>query len=258
MSDIQVFLPYYPPISPYRLPYQAFDLMIAQNAIRLSWLKGHSCICIYNTTQPGTADPQCQTCRGRGFYWDAPSAIFAGLITFIHMSPSPDEPGNIMNTKVGLIQTSEPAITIPYSQAGGVPWTEASLGDLFVEIDATYRFNAQLQVGGLTTIPYQQNLSIPATGAVTIYDNSNHVVDVVSGYTVSGASVALPSGYAAGTNYMVEFTAAPAYVAYRSAGSTPHVRPIGQLTEPRRMRLQNLDLWLRARNQGDIPIAPTS
>jgi hypothetical protein len=53
---------------------------------------------------------------------------------------------------------------------------------------------------------------------------------------------------------MVDFTAAPTYVAYRIAGMPAHVRPFGQQNLPRRFRLQALDLWTRAKFAGDIPI----
>jgi hypothetical protein len=77
----------------------------------------------------------------------------------------------------------------------------------------------------------------------------------VTGYAVSGLSVFLPSGYAIDTIYIVEFTAAPAYVAIRHAGGMPHTRPFGQVTEPRRFKIQSLDLWTRARFAGEIPVA---
>lgn len=248
-----VNLPYYLPINPYALPNQAFDSLIHAYGIRVAWMKGHTCPCTYAGPTPGSADPLCQTCHGRGIYWDAPVGPFQALITLMHMSPSPDEPGTIMDQDQGMIQTTEPSLTIPYSENATV-WQEASAFDIFVEYDATARYNAQLQVGTNQVVPYQQNMTIPVSGAVTTYNQQTHQSVPVSGYTVSGAAVSLPASYPAGTNFIVEYQAAPAYVAYRSAGTFPHTRPFGQQPEPRRFRLQLLDLWLRAQSNGDIPI----
>jgi hypothetical protein len=57
---------------------------------------------------------------------------------------------------------------------------------------------------------------------------------------------------------MVEFMAAPMYVVFRPAGGLPHVRQfaVGTVNEPRRFKLQALDLWTRQRGQG--PQAPGS
>ena len=237
------YTPFLPPMTPYVMPYQPFDAVLANYGTRLQWQKAHLCPCNYSGQLTGSSDPQCVTCKGLGWYWDAPSATFNGLITFIHMSPTPDEPGALMDDKFGVIQHAEPTLTLPFS--AGAVWQYASLNDVFVQIDAIDRFESQLQVGGVTTVPYQQQLSIPATGAVTIYDTATHSVSSVSGYMVSGASVTLPSGYASGTAYVVAYTAAKAFAAWRDAGSMGHDRPFGQVTLPKRFRLQNLDLWLR-------------
>ena len=148
-----------------------------------------------------------------------------------------------MDDKFGVIQHAEPTLTIPFT--AGTVWNQASLNDVFVQIDAIDRFESQLQVGGVQTVPYQQMLTIAPTGAVTIYNTSLNVVQPVTGYTVSGATVSLPSGYASGTPYIVEYTAAKAFAAWREAGSFGHDRPFKQITLPKRFRLQQLDLWLR-------------
>ena len=222
-----------------------FENLIAQEGVRLLWQQGHLCPCTFGGPQPGSPDPQCNTCDGRGYYWDAPFGPFVGLVTFMHISPSPDEPGAVMDEKVGIVQRSEPALTIPYT--AGLPWTNATLNDIFVEIDAIDRFDAELTVGSDQAVPYQNGLSIAPSGAVTVYDTTTHAIVPVSGYTVSGATVLLPSGYASGTSYVVEFFAAKTFVAWRNAGSIGHDRPFGQLNEPKRFRLQTLDLWLRER-----------
>lgn len=208
---------------------------------------------------PGSPDNQCQTCHGRGYYWEDPVGPFQGLITYVSRASTQSQPGTETDTDQGLIQNADPSLTIPVTASGAVSgatnaaWAGATLYDVFVEMDATTRFNASLQQGGLMALPYQQNVDVAASGAVTVYDPINHVVDVVSGYTVSGALVFLPSGYAPGTSYTVDFTASPAYVAFRDAGGAPHARPFGQLPEPRRFQLRSLDLWLRARFSNDIP-----
>jgi hypothetical protein len=91
---------------------------------------------------------------------------------------------------------------------------------------------------------------------VTVYDPVGHVVVTTNAYTVSGASVVL-SGYPTGTNYNVEFLANPSWVAFRIAGAPGHVRPFAQTNQPRRFRLQTLDLWTRQLQAGDIPVGPS-
>lgn len=244
--------PFYPPISPFLLPNQAFDNLITNLGQRFCWLKSHACPCIYGGQTPGAPDPQCRTCHGRGIYWDTPSDPFQALFIYVSRFSTQSQPGAQMDTDQGLNQNSEPSLTIP--QVAGTVWGEASVFDIFVQIDALTRYNANLTKGGVTVLPYQQELSVAVSGAVTIYDPDTSSVISISGYSVSGAAVELPSEYPVGTAYTVEFIAAPQYVVYRSAGGAPHIRPFGGLPEPRRFQLQQLDLWLRARSQGDIPI----
>jgi len=246
-----------PPISPYVLPTTTFEAIINAYGIRMFWAKSHVCACTYGGSVPGSPDPACLTCGGRGYYWDQPLGPFQALLTLVHRGPTPDEPGAITDTDAGLIVNGEPTLTIPFSGAyelQNTVWKEAGLFDLFIEVDAVSRYNAQLQIGGNQQIPYQQNATIAPSGAVTIYDTVNHAVVTGVPYTVSGFTVT-PSGYAAGTNFVVDFTAAPTYVGYRVAGMPAHVRPFGQLTHPRRFRLQTLDLWSRATNAAPLPVA---
>ena len=252
-------VPFFPPFGTYVLPRQPFEAMIANSGTRLNWLKSHSCPCLMNTNLPGAADPACKTCQGRGVYWDQPLGPFFGLITFMHMAPSPDEAGMMTDTEFGTIQHGEPTVTVPFGAGPRASaaqeaiqnqiWQTASTYDALVEIDALERFNHVLVVGQNQVVPYQHALSIGASGAVTTYDSVNHVATAVTGYTVSGAAVLLPPSYASGTPYTVEFYAAPVWVIFRKAGGVPHVRPFGSPTpvnEPRRFRIQALDLWLRA------------
>jgi hypothetical protein len=237
------YSPYLPPINPYVMPFGPFDKLLGNYGTRLTWQKSHLCPCTFSGQLTGSPDPQCNTCHGLGWYWDTASPTFSGLITFVHMSPSPDEPGVMMDEKFGQIQHAEPTLTIP--QAAGAVWQEASLNDVFVQIDAIDRFESQLQVGGIQVVPYQQLLTVPVSGAVTVYNTATNAVDLVSGYVVSGAAVTLPSGYATGTSYVVQYKAAKAFVAWRPAGAMAHDRPYGEQPLPKRFRLQALDLWLR-------------
>ncbi len=111
-------------------------------------------------------------------------------------------------------------------------------------------------MGGIQAVPYQQGLSIAASGAVTVFNQTTHRVQVVSGYVVSGAAVTIPSGYAEGTAYDVEFQANPVFVAFRKAGAFPMTRPFGGADAqhlPRRFRVQTLDLFTRARQYPGDP-----
>ena len=253
-----VYSPYLEPLSPYALPFETFDSLIINAGVRFFWLRAHTCPCTFGGPVPGSPDPACLTCNGRGIYWDQPYGPFIALLTWTGFNPKPDEPGAGVQNVQGLVQQGEPTLSIPYtdsnSGSGSAVWSQSNVYDMFVEIDAVARFDAQLQVGVRQVVPYQQNVGIAASGAVSIYDQQTHLLVPVSGYTVSGASVFLPSGYVQGTNYIVEFTAAPAYVALNMSGGMPHMRPFAQITEPRRFRLQSLDLWSRARYAGEIPV----
>ena len=179
----------------------------------------------------------------------------------MHQSPTPDEPGGFTDEKMGTLHQGMPSITIPannpYLVSGdpGQPWPAwqgAGIGDQFVMVDMQTRFNAVLQVSGVVNLPYHQGVLVAAAGAVTTYDATTFVTQPVLDYVVSGATVTLPPGYPPGTNYIVEFQASPTYVAFRKAGGDPHIRPAGggQISEPRRFRLQMLDLWLRENAPG--------
>jgi hypothetical protein len=255
------------------LASQNFDALIATHGQRVSWMRSHGCPCVYagggaNGRLPQIGAPQrsCTRCLGLGVYWDAPSMPFRAYIEYMHMSPTPDEPGVKMNESYGVFQTSEPSMTIPFMNPTlavddpGQPtdaWTNASTDDGFVAVDMQSRYTAVLQSGTKENLPFQQNLRVAPQDAVTVWDPTTGDVDQVAQYAVSGATVTI-GGYPPGTNYMVEFQAAPFYVAFRGAGGLPHVRPLGggTVTEPRRFRLQALDFWTRQR--GIQPQAPGS
>lgn len=240
---------YVAPPFPYSLPADPMNTIVAQFGQNLGWCKSHTCPCVgYGTelSPAGSPNPACTTCDGRGIYWDDP-VQFVGLLTFAHHMAGGVEPGADMNVKRGQIIQGEPWVTI--TQIAGNVWEQASEFDIFIENDAVWRMNSTLISGasGILNVPYQQNLSIAATGAVTTWDLTTSAVVSVTGYTVSGASVILPAGYPDGTPYVVEFESAPSYVAFRSEGGFPHTRPFvqGTISFPKRLRLKPLDLWLR-------------
>ena len=254
--------PYVPPLNPYLLPEAPFDALVASAGQRVSWARAHVCPCTYGgggpqgLPMPGTAAPNCQQCFGVGVYWDAPTEPFQGLVTFMHMSPTPDEPGLFVNDTLGQIQEAQPTLTIPFqdpsaSQIPNPAWQYASISDIFILPDSLTRYTAVLQVGGLTALPYQQNVAIAASGAVTTYDPSTQTVSFPA-YTTSGTAVLLSGAFPLGTNYIVDFLAAPLYVAFRRSGGLPHARQFGAgiVNLPRRFRLQTLDLWTRERLGG--------
>ena len=195
---------------------------------------------------------------GTGIYWDAPSAPFMVGMSFMHMSPSPDEPGAVQNHDFGPFASQEPSVTVPYADINGNPlpaWQSMSVDDMLCAVDHHARFTVGLQVSGITAVPFQNNMVVAPTGAVTIYNPLTFTVSVVSGYTVSGTSVLLPDTYPPGTGYMVEYTASPLYVAFRRAGALPHNRMFGGGIDnlPTRFRLQTLDYWTRQRVGGAVP-----
>jgi hypothetical protein len=246
------------------LPEGPFDSLISEVGQRVGWMRSHACPCTFAPTvdfnrisTPGSPQRGCQTCFGIGFYWDPPSAPFRAFISYMHLSPSPDEPGTVMNETFGMVQMSEPSLTIPFANPTlnsndpaqpTTAWQFASTDDMFVPIDMLSRYTAMLQVGGIQNLPFQQNLQIAPVGAVTVWDPPSKSVVPVTNYSVDGPSVTL-FGYPDGTSYMVEFEAAPLYVAFRRAGGLPHIRPFGggAVNEPKRFRLQTLDLWTRQR-----------
>lgn len=257
------------------LPPLSFDLMISTIGTRIAWRKSHACPCVFagggmngQLPLPGGSQPSCNTCLGLGVYWDEPVGPFIAWMKFVEMSPTPDEPGVRVDQTFGVAQLAEPSLTIPYQNpllASGDPgqpttvWNDASTYDAFIAYDMVARFTAKLQMGGIEFLPYQQNLTVAPSGAVTVWDTVADQIIQVSGYTVSGAMVTLPNTYAPGTNYMVEFKAAPTYIAFRPAGGVPHIRPFGggTLNEPRRFKIQELDFWTRERTQGVSVLFPT-
>lgn len=264
-----------PPGAAIQLPPPAFNSLMSAMGQRISWFKSHACPCVFAAAVangpyplPGSAQRSCKTCLGLGVYWDAPGLPFRAWMKFVEMSPTPDEPGVRTDAAFGLTQLSEPGLSIPYNNPTlgvgdptqpTIAWNDASTYDIFVPVDMLARFTAKLEVGGIQYLPFQQNLQIKPTGAVTVWDPVNFVVDNVTNYAINGANVSI-TGYPDGTVYMVEFYAAPMFVAFRPAGGVPHIRPFsgGTVQEPRRFKLQLLDFWLRQRGQGQTAAGTVS
>jgi hypothetical protein len=245
------------PVDPYSLQHSAFDEGISEFGVRMLWQKSHACPCTWyptSTTPRGTPQPSCQTCSGLGWYWDAPVGPVPVLFTYAHSPLAADEPGTIMDDKMGQILGASPLITVAHDVNYEI-WQYASEFDKWTEIDATWRFNANLDSSRNTTLPYTTNVIVSPTGAVTTYNIATSSVVSVSGYTVNGSTVTLPSGYAYGTPYMVEFFANPVFITFKRAGGMPHARPFGGYNSdtpvtplPKRFRAAPLDLWIRERN----------
>ena len=240
--------PYYPSLPNMTMPERMLDGLINNYGIRLGWMKNHVCACTYGYQIPGSPDPNCNTCYGRGYYWDNWTGLFTGLITFMHLSVSPDEPGVTMDPKWGVTQRGDPTLTIPYSASG--VWMQSSLMDAYVEVDSVNRYNSVLVTGQNTILPYQQKLEVLN---VYQFDPTTQITSPIpsSEYVVSGASVILTNA-PDGTAYTVEYNAAPVYIAWREAGGMPHNRPFANGTGqiPKRFRLTTLDLWTRATANG--------
>lgn len=249
MSGGSFPVPFLPNFARNLMPPALANAMLRNNGIRMQWLPSHACPCTMAGEIPGSCDPQCTTCHGRGRFWDTPltSGCFVGGLSFMHTSEAADEPGVTTNPIAGQVMHAEPTITVP-SDIHPV-WDLASELDAFVEVDAVNRFGTVLTVGGSPVLPYQQNLKILG---VTRYDSDAHVVvPVASGaFTVSGSAVLLP-GFPEGTAYTVEYNASPVWIAWRRSGGLAHNRPFGDGTAlPKRFRGMMLDIWTRARNNG--------
>ncbi|MDE3023134.1 MAG: hypothetical protein KGI54_15010, partial [Pseudomonadota bacterium] len=240
--------PYYPPVATQLLPRAYLDGQIQALGVRLGWMKGHNCPCSYGYDMTGTPDPTCNTCHGRGYFWDAPCGTFTGLLTFMHgLGATPDEPGQVADSKYGIVRKGEPTLTVPYAEQD--IWQNMTEFDAVVEIDANSRFRTTFIQGETSIIPYQQGLSIDS---VYIFNRTTQTTFLATSgqYTVSGASVLL-NGFDDGTAYSVEFQASPVYIVFRHAGGLPHARPFaaGQSQISRRFRVESMDMWLRARGQ---------
>jgi len=189
-------------------------------------------------------------------YWSQPSDPFVGLLTFMHTSEAADEPGMVMDERIGQLLRAEPTITIP-SDVYPI-WGLSSEFDAYQELDAIDRYDTALVQGKNTVIPYQMGLQILN---VNIYDETTQTAVPITAaqYSVTNGEVNL-IGYPDGTSFTVTYFANPVWVAFRRSGGRPHDRPFGAGTDalPKRFRGMALDLWLRARNQTGISTSPNA
>lgn len=234
------------------LPPDAFNDLITWAGIKVLYLKAHACPCAGDT---GSAQPQprCNACFGRGYYWDPPQGPFIVLVTYISWIGRNVAIGETMDPTYGQVDNAGPIITIQNSPANQVIFQQTNTKDLFVEVNATQRFQATMRVGENEIVPQWQILgapntsfSIAPTGAVVVEDPV--LMQPVGGvaYTVNGGQVVLSGGYPTGTAYTVEYYSQPTFVIEEAFGGLMHARPFGQgLLYPHRYKMQLLDLWLR-------------
>lgn len=229
------------------MPAPLFNAVLRNSGTRMKWMKSHVCPCTMASDSPGSPNPTCNTCHGRGRYWDAPQGPFVLLRTFMHTSEAADEPGATMDPRMGQHLHAEPTITIG-SDVQPL-WGEVSEFDAFVEVDSLLRFETALVTGDNTVLPYQQNLVIES---VTAYDSINQQVSPLQlNQWVNTAGQISLIGFPTGTAFTVSYKASPVYVAWRRSGAMAHMRPFGAGSDPlpTRVRCQWLDVWLRQRNQ---------
>lgn len=241
-------------------PEEAFDDLISWSGQSVLYRKSHDCPCTYNEGPP---DPNCTVCQGVGVYWDNPTGPYNVLITFMSMISRSVDIGEDFNNKYGPLMEGTPVLSIPYTTSPFL-WNTASLYDLVIKQSDLIRYNVVLRLGQNPYIPpIFSNVTVAASGAVTVYDvptNSpvSGVAYTVEASTVSGVAITLDdSNYnMTGQGFTVEFTAAPTYTLI-SEQSGVHTRPFGQGgTYPRRFRLSLADLWLRNRIASTSSVGP--
>lgn len=245
LTTVDTPSPYYPDAPTVTQPEVVFNAQVQNLGLRFGWMRGHRCPCNARTGNP---DPRCLSCLGRGYFWDAPLP-FLGYFTYMRTSAAPDEPGASVNERVGLLERAEPTLTIPKNGLlnENEVWSLAGLMDIFIEIDAVTRYSDVLNYSD----GHNMTLRNP-TGAqilqVYAYDFASATVSVLedSSYTYANGLFDVPEALP-GAAYTVEYTAIPAYVAYRSAGGLPHTRPFAQGRDgiPKRFHIQAMDVWLR-------------
>lgn len=253
--------PHVPDLPTQAMPEVVFDTQVVETGIRFGWLRAHSCPCTFAFNgKYGNPNPGCLTCGGRGIYWDPP-LDFNGLLTYMHTSSAPDEPGATTNEWMGHMLEGMPTLTVPFNGTGceAQVWRYGSSFDAFVEYDAVTRYNTVFVSGNAPgapqLLPYQWGVGIISVASYAT--GTNMISPVASGnWAYSAGAVTLdPTLYPTGTAYTVEYTASPVFVAFRPAGGVPHARPFaeGRTRIPRRFHLQVADAWLRDRFSGELP-----
>ena len=254
-SDLTPWIPSYEQV----MPEGIFDKIIAGYGTRLGWMQGHVCACTMASGHRGSAQPQCLTCQGRGVWWTKPWTEFVGMLTYAPSVVNPDEPGVTVDPTLGNFMTAAPVLSIPRNgfMAEATVWNQAGQWDAFVEIDGSFRTEAPLVVGEKTFLPY--NLGVVVSAVTTWNPATAEVVQVpTTSWTYTTTAGVVLSGYPLGTGYVATYTAQPVYVAEKAAGGVAHNRPFGLGSQnlPKKFRLQALDVWSRAQQQGDGPLTP--
>lgn len=238
--------PYFPDAPSITQPEAVFDAQFQNLGLNLGWMRSHVCPC---AAAQGNPDPACQTCYGRGIYWEDPKA-FLGYYVYMHTGAAPEEPGSSVNARTGLTQASEPVLSIPKNGLlnENEVWSLAALFDAYVELDATTRYSDLLSTsdGRPLTLTNPVGASILA---VSRYDfASKKVVSVPLDEVSLASGVVSIDTSMTGMGLAVEYTALPTQVAYNKTGGVIHNRPFAQGRDglPKRFHIQALDVFLRS------------
>jgi hypothetical protein len=238
----------YPPAL-YNFPNERFNIFLQQYGMLVFWLRGHLCACIDDDTGfspegmavkvKGTPSPYCNTCGGRGLYWDPPQGPYT--VAFQH---PPHTQGATMQDIIGIVEEGINEVIVP---TNATPmWAEVNTYDAVVVQGSDTRFHSTLTVGVQETLPYFWNVHVNPNG-VTVYDSSTQTVVPVpsENITVNNDKVIL-TGYPKGTPYVVDYTAWPIYVVFGERGGIVQFAALlNNTTYPRTVMVKLLDLWTR-------------
>lgn len=238
--------PYFPDAPSITQPEAVFDAQFQNLGLNLGWMRSHTCPC---AAASGNPDPECQSCYGRGIYWEDPKA-FLGYYVYMHTGAAPEEPGASVNARTGLTQAAEPVLSIPKngSLSENEVWTYAALFDAYVELDATTRYSDLFSTSDSRPMALTNPVGATILG-VTRYDLDSKKVATVplDEVTVANGVISLDSSLE-GMGVSVDYTALPTHIAYNKTGGLIHNRPFAQGRDglPKRFHIQALDVFLRS------------
>ena len=224
----------------FSIPQTVFDNLVQAFGVRIMWKKSHFCPC--TEANNGSPLPACQTCFGRGIYWDDMIGPFTVLLASAIASESQRAPGAATNTEFGLVQTTGPWVTV--SPSNGKLYDELSVYDIIVEMDAVRRLNDTFTQGSGQPLSYALMAKI---ANVYYFDTSTNQSVRITNYSYDPSSGIVSSDMPEGTAFTVEYYAPYSYVVYGNVGGITHVRPLiqGRASYPKRVRTEYLDIWLR-------------